>query len=104
MLVEPWRITFFGGLSLTQGGRSITRFRTHKTAALLAYIAYHRNRLHPREELIDLFWPDVALNAGRVSLRTALTSLRAQLEPPGTRANSVIEADRVNVLLNPEAF
>ncbi|HLK61323.1 MAG TPA: tetratricopeptide repeat protein [Chthonomonadaceae bacterium] len=104
MLEQPWRIELFGGLKAEQGRRTITRFRTHKTAALLAYLAYYRNRMHPREELIELLWPDTTLEAGRVSLRTALASLRAQLEPPGAQANSVLIADRVHLQLNPHAI
>ncbi len=104
MLVEQWSITLFGGLSASQSGRTIARFRTQKTAALLAYIAYHRNRAHPREALIDLLWQDADIDAGRISLRTALSSLRAQLEPPGIRTNSVIQADRSSIRLNPDAF
>jgi hypothetical protein len=35
------RIELFGGLRLLQGDRVITRFRTHKAATLLAYLALH---------------------------------------------------------------
>ena len=38
---SAWRIDLFGGLSATHGERVVTRFRTQKTAALLAYLAYH---------------------------------------------------------------
>lgn len=104
MLTEPWNVSLFGGLTAAQNARTITRFRTHKTGALLAYLAHHPNQLHPREMLIDLFWQEADLDAGRISLRTALASLRSQLEPPGTRMHSVIEADRTSVRLNPEAY
>jgi DNA-binding SARP family transcriptional activator len=46
---DPWKIQLFGALRLTQPGRAITRFRTQKTGALLAYLAYFRERSHPRE-------------------------------------------------------
>ena len=79
------------------------RFATAKNAALLAFLALYPKRLHPREELIDLFWPDSDLEAGRASLRTALASLRRQLEPPGTPSGSVLIADLHHVRLNPVA-
>jgi DNA-binding SARP family transcriptional activator len=34
-----WRIEFFGGLRARRDNEVITRFRTQKTAALLAYLA-----------------------------------------------------------------
>jgi predicted ATPase/DNA-binding SARP family transcriptional activator len=99
----PWRITLFGGLCIQQDERVITRFKSQKVGALLAYLAYHLRQIHSREVLIDLFWPDSALEAGRNSLSVALSTLRHQLEPPGTPANAVIRADRFSVGLNPAA-
>src|SRR5262245_60851495 len=99
----PWRIELLGGLRATQRDRTITRFRTRKTGALLAYLAYHRNYAHPREELIDLLWPECDLEAGRNCLRVALSSLRRQLEPPGVPAGAVLVTDRGNVGVNPTA-
>lgn len=104
MLDAPWRIELFGLLRAQQGEQVITRFRTYKTGALFAYLACFRKRAHPREELIELLWPESDLDTGRISLRTALSSLRRQLEPPGVAPNSVLVADRTNVRLNPPAF
>jgi predicted ATPase/DNA-binding SARP family transcriptional activator len=100
----PWRIELLGGLWATQGDRVVSRFRTQKTAALLAYLAYFNHRSHPRAALIDLLWPECELDAGRNQLRMALTSLRHQLEPPGVPAGAVIIADRSSVRLNPSAY
>jgi predicted ATPase/DNA-binding SARP family transcriptional activator len=104
MLPEPWRIELLGRLRVRRGDRDITRFKTHKTGALLSYLAYHTNRIHPREFLIELFWPEDTLEAGRNSLRVALNSLRRQLEPPGDSSGTVLIADRASVRLNMEAF
>src|SRR5437762_2563284 len=76
------RVQLLGGLRVRQGGREITHFRTHKTAALLAYLAYYLPRSHPREVLIGLLWPESDLDAGRHSLSVAVSALRHQLEPP----------------------
>ncbi len=80
---QPWYIQLFGTLRARQEDRIITRFRTQKTGALLAYLAYFRGRSHTRETLIELFWPDTELDSGRHSLSLALSSLRSLLEPPG---------------------
>ena len=50
-----------------------------------------------------MFWPDGTLEMGRQNLSVALSSLRHQLEPPGTPAGAVLVADRQNVGLNPAA-
>jgi predicted ATPase len=82
----------------------VTRFATSRTALLLARLALQPGRAHPREELIDLLWPEADLDSGRNRLRVILASLRRQLEPPGVSAGSVLVADRAVVRLNPVAF
>src|SRR5205823_4193341 len=86
-----------------RGQRTITRFRSRQTGALLAYLAFHRQRPHPREVLIELLWPGYDLDAGRNSLSTALSSLRHQLEPPGLPRGAVLVANWASVGLNLEA-
>lgn len=95
-------IELFGHLAVRHSDQEVTRFRTQKTASLLAYLACSMGRDHPREELIELFWPEVEMEAARSSLRTSLASLRRQLEPPDAPANSMLIADRQAVRLNPE--
>jgi len=98
-----WRIELFGGLRALSGERVITRFRTHKTGALLAYLALFPSRPHPREALLELLWGDEPPEAARNALRVALSSLRRQMEPPGTPHGTVLVADRSKIQLNPLA-
>ena len=74
-----WTIHLFGALRVVQAEQTITRFRTQKTGALLAYLAFYRHRAHPRERLVDLLWPDDEIESGRHNLRLALSSLRTSL-------------------------
>jgi predicted ATPase/DNA-binding SARP family transcriptional activator len=90
VLTAPWRILLLGGLRAEQNETSIARFRSQKIGALLAYLALFPTRAYTREELADLFWPDAEPEVGRTNLRTALFSLRRQLEPPGAPAGSVL--------------
>lgn len=99
-----WNIQLLGELCARKGEQIITRFYTHKIGAMLAYLAFFAHRSHPREELVELFWPDSDVEAGRTSLRTALASLRRQLEPPGTPPNTILIADRQSIRLNPDAI
>src|SRR5687767_5050495 len=102
-MAPQWRIEMFGGLQVCQGETTISRFKTHKTAGLLAYLAFYSQRVHTREALIALLWPDVELEQGRPSLSVALSSLRQQLEPPGTPPRSVLLTSNTDVRLNPAA-
>lgn len=102
-----WKIELLGGISAVvqdQGeGRILQRFRTRKTATLLAYLAFYGDRPHPREKLIELFWPDAPLHTARASLNTALHALRHDLESPG-HGGSLLAADRQTVQLRREAL
>jgi adenylate cyclase len=98
-----WRIELLGTLRATRGDQLLSRFLTQKNAALLAYLAYFRQRSHRREELVELLWPEGDPRAGRNSLKQALATLRHQLEPDSVPSGAVLIADRTTVQLNPEA-
>ena len=95
----PWRLTLLGSLRAEANGGTaiITRFRSQKTASLFAYLASHPEHSHPREALVDKFWPDDDPEAGRNSLRVALAALRRELEPEPLAAGSVLATDRFAV-------
>jgi len=87
------KIVLLGGLRFERGETVVDRFRSQKFGVLLAYLALFPRRVHTREELADLLWPDAELEAGRTNLRTGLSSLRRQLEPPGVPFGSVLVTD-----------
>jgi predicted ATPase/Tfp pilus assembly protein PilF len=91
----------FGGFHVEVAGQPILRFRTRKVELLLAYLLRYPQP-HPRKKLLQLFWKGVPLDAARNNLRVTLSSLRAQLEPPGVPAHCVLLANRHTVALNPE--
>ena len=97
------RVEMLGALRAVQGEQTHTRFRTHKAASLLAYLALHLQQAHPRERLLDLLWPDMEPQAARDNLSTTLTQLRRQLEPVGVPAGSILVTNKQHVRLNPEA-
>ncbi len=85
---------------MLRGDDIITRFGTQKAAGLLAYLAL-RPGPHPRETLIDLFWPDMDLAEGRNNLSTTLSGLRRLLEPPGVPRATVLVTTHAQAGLNP---
>ena len=96
-----WRLTLLGELRATTDDRRVIRFRTRKSGLLLAYLAYYRQRSHPRAELVELLWPELTPEAGRDNLSTVLSGLRRQLEPAGVAAGAVLIGDRASVRLSP---
>ncbi|MBI5834343.1 MAG: tetratricopeptide repeat protein [Armatimonadetes bacterium] len=102
MAGKLWRIELLGGLRVSGEDRVITRFRTQKTGTLLGVLALNLGRAITRARLLELLWPDSDEAAARNSLSVALSSLRGQLEPPGTPKDSVLVADRLTVLLRAE--
>jgi DNA-binding SARP family transcriptional activator len=107
-----WRIELFDGLRLRRVGPgegaeevpAITHFESRRVALLLAYLAFYPERVHSREALAGALWPDEGAEATRERFRHALSMLRRLLEPQETPAGSVLESDRLQVRLRPEAI
>ena len=68
-----------------------------KPGALLALLALSPGRTRPREEVIDLIWPEVDFDNARNRFKQTLAALRKQLEPVGVAPGSVLIADRSQV-------
>src|SRR2546423_1256989 len=98
-----WRIELLGGIRATCEDRVVSHFETRRAASLLAFLACHRKRPHPREVLAEMLWPDEDMEATRDRLRQALSALRRALEPEGVEAGSVLQADRSEVSLAEDA-
>ncbi len=96
-MANLWRIELLGGLRARRGAVVIEGFRTRKTGALLALLAYV-NRSQARETLIEEIWPDASLETGRNNLRLSLAALRRDLESDG-EAGRCVRADRSLVAL-----
>ncbi|MBS1718312.1 MAG: winged helix-turn-helix domain-containing protein [Armatimonadetes bacterium] len=80
---EPgWTIELLGILTVKFGDRTITNFGTRKAAALLGYLAINPDKAHSREDLLDIFWPDMKSGAARHNLRQTIFTLRKVLDEP----------------------
>ena len=104
MLTQPWRIEMLGSFGVCLDTQRITRFKSHKAAVLLAYLALYPTHPHSRDELLTLFWPDDELDAARNRFRVTLSSLRRQLEPPNVSPGDILQADRLTVSLRTQAL
>lgn len=99
-----WRVHLLGDARLVNGERAITRFESRKVVALLARVALEPDRLHAREELAAILWPDADRRTGLERLRHILSSLQRQLSLPGgaTTDNPLMQIDRHGIRLHRE--
>ncbi len=81
-----WRIELFGGVRVRAGPAVTSSFRTQRAAWLLARLLVH-DRMHTRDELVEMFWPRATPRAGRQSLSQALSELRRRLGERTLAAN-----------------
>lgn len=95
------RLRLLGAVELAHDGQlELHRLPSRPATLLLARLALFAQRQHPREELIELLWPGVALDAGRNRLRQTLSTLRSLLESP---RQPLFQADRHQLSLLPGA-
>ena len=74
-------LSYLGPFRASLVERTLQKFRTNKTQALLIYLtteaAFARGPVtHRRETLMELLWPDLPLKSAQVNLRQTLYRLR----------------------------
>jgi predicted ATPase/tetratricopeptide (TPR) repeat protein len=94
------QLRLLGAVEVCSGHADPIHWPSRAAAALLARLALAPQRAHPREELVELLWPGVALDVGRNRLRQTLSTLKSLLEA-GPAAGPVISADRSALRLLP---
>lgn len=97
------KIRLFGHMEIVRDEESSTRFPTRKAKALLGFLALHCRKLHSREVLAGLFWPESPEASARKRLRTELWLTRKFLEPAAGNGESVLTARGGSVGFNPRA-
>lgn len=73
--MDTFHLSLFGQPRLTRDGEPASLLPAGKTLALLGYLAATARPLH-RDELAQLFWPDLPHQDGRANLRHKLYHLR----------------------------
>lgn len=96
-------VRLFGHLQLLKDHKVVSHLSNRKAGSLLAYLARHLNQPHAREVLIDIIWPDADPASARGNLRFVLSTLRKELEPPGTTPGSILRTDNASVELRADA-
>ncbi len=98
-----WRLRLLGNFELSDGTHRHNKLGTRAAMALLARLCLQPGVAQPREALVELLWPGVALEPGRQRLRQTLLTLKQVLEPPGLQGGRVLDIDRLAIRLVPGA-
>jgi DNA-binding SARP family transcriptional activator len=69
-------VRMLGAFELMINGHPVTDWRGQRTQSLMQFLAAHRHRSVPRDELIMAVWPDTDEDAGRHRLHQAVYELR----------------------------
>jgi DNA-binding SARP family transcriptional activator len=72
-------VRMLGAFELTIDGHRVTDWRGQRTQSLMQFLAAHRHRSVPRDELIMAVWPDTDEDGGRHRLHQAVYELRRSL-------------------------
>jgi DNA-binding SARP family transcriptional activator len=72
-------VRMLGVFELTIDGRQVTDWRGQRTQSLMQFLAAHRHRSVPRDELTMAVWPDTDEDGGRHRLHQAVYELRRTL-------------------------
>jgi DNA-binding SARP family transcriptional activator len=91
-------LSLLGGFRLRSTAGPDLPVTRRKAQALLAYLALPAGRVHPRDKLAALLWPDTTDSQARQNLRQALAALRRGL---GAAARALRTTDAV-VVLDPD--
>jgi LuxR family maltose regulon positive regulatory protein len=80
---QSLRIEALGALRVHQGGEEIPadRWRSRRALRLFQYLAVHRFRWVPKEQVMEALWPDAGPGKAATSLWQAVHQLRRTLEP-----------------------
>jgi DNA-binding SARP family transcriptional activator len=100
-------LSLLGPFSASLDDKPIQKFRTKKVQALLIYLAVEATRVHQRESLMTLLWPDLPLTSAQVNLRQAIYRLRQAIPEVNSRYGEgqvpLVLTQRHSVQINPDA-
>jgi DNA-binding SARP family transcriptional activator len=94
-------ISLLGQLQIACDGQPLDGFAYSKGRALLSYLAVEAGRVHERDALVGLLWPDLPNAAARTNLRQVLANLRHVLNSTGVAASLLhITRDTIQLRLD----
>ncbi len=93
------KVRLLGQFSIQINGRSV-ELPSRPAQSLFAYLMLNRRVEHRRERLAGMLWPESTEASARNNLRQALWRIRRAL---GHEADALLDADRFQISINPDA-
>jgi DNA-binding SARP family transcriptional activator len=84
--------TFLGTFSVLAGDAALDLGRSRSVNELCRYLIAHRGQLTPRDQLLELLWPDAPSDRGLHRLHVAISLLRKVVDEPHS-SDSCIHLD-----------
>ncbi len=92
---EPLHIRLFGAFALARGEEAVPpeAWKRQKARELFAMLCLHPDSLFTAEQLMETFWPDSSPDKARANLWSAVSAIRAAIEPelPARAKSSYLE-------------
>jgi two-component SAPR family response regulator len=103
MTLPQWNITMFAGVHARREQQVISRFRTRKTAELLAYMTFRKGVMLSRDTTAEILCPGRHSQLSLTQLRVELSWLRRTLEPTKAEKGKVFTITRNTIQLQHHA-
>lgn len=89
---DAMQILFLGSFEVRMASVRISdrAWRTSKAKELFALLLLERERAHPREELVELLWPESDASSGQSNLTFTIHALRLALASVGIVENEIL--------------
>jgi len=80
---DPLHVRLLGRFAVLRDEEEIpmTAWKRHKARDLFKYLCLHPKTVFTREQLTELFWPEVSPDKGKAHLWSAISTIRTALEP-----------------------
>ncbi|MCE7990100.1 MAG: hypothetical protein DYG89_53830 [Caldilinea sp. CFX5] len=96
-------ISLFGKLSIYAADQTMLNLQPRRAEELLCYLLLYRNRLHEREKLATLLWPDLAPAQSKRYLRQLLWQLQSALNHTVQPASHLLHTEHDRLGINQDA-
>lgn len=96
-------ISLFGKLRVESADRVARTIEPRRAEELLCYLLLYRDRLHEREKVATLLWPDASPDHSKRYLRQTLWQLQSTLNDDPTSACQLLTVDHARIGINPRA-
>lgn len=100
-------ISLFGKLKVCADDQLLIQLEPRRVEELLGYLLLYRDRLHDREKLATLLWPDTPPPQSKRNLRQTLWQLQSGLNhlvghPADQRCAQLLRVDHAHIGVNPD--